>query len=418
MHNPMNKGFQLFASRLDLALQNLLIKDASTAIDDCGWDETGVSSRYQPEIEGIIGLIYLLCSFGAHQPTPGMRTMNLSLLETRKTTQTSRVLPVTILALIYLFRRAELNGIADQYRTAPDNSWKKRMHQCMVLLRTSFRFIGITNTLMFLCNGLYVSVFNRICGYQLITAASASTSTSGSAPSSLAAPRDPAYSNSLQFFKSRQIGWLTITQLLGTAAYVFASSEAQGGSGSGSGSGSAIVGSAAGGGVGGGGVDWDILNLWRQRWSRRCMRTLQHMTTSISSVARRALRWRSVLGTTEAAATDSNDVEGDDADRAGTGAGLGDITSSNTLLPTHVELELVSTAVCVLCSASPVEMSQRSACGHTYCYVCIFACRQQNIAWTASRTANSSSDVAVSTVAACLCPVCDALVAHSDDGLG
>ena len=414
----MNKGFQLFASRLDLALQNLLIKDASTAIDDCGWDATGVSSRYQPEIEGIIGLIYVLCSFGAHQPTPGMRTMNLSLLETLKTTQTSRVLPVTVLTLIYLFRRAELNGIVDQYRTAPDNSWKKRMHQCMVLLRTSFRFIGITNTLMFLWNGLYISVFNRICGYQLITAASAGRSTSGIAPSSLAAPRDPAYSNSLQFFKSRQIGWSTIVQLLGTTAYVFASSEAQGGSGSGSGSGSAVVGSAAGGGIGGGGggVDWGIMNLWRQRWSRRCMRTLQRMTTGISSVAHRALQWRSVSETTEAAAADSNHVEGDDADRAGTGAGLGDITSSNTFLPTPVEL--VSTAVCVICSASPVEMPQRSACGHTYCYVCIFACRQQNIAWTASRTANSSSNVAVSTVAACLCPVCDALVAHSDDGLG
>ena len=145
------------------------------------------------------------------------------------------------------------------------------------------------------------------------------------------------------------------------------------------------------------------------------MRTFQRVMTGITSAVSRVALRRSISGLPEAAATHmAHLVDGAISDRAGADNGPDDVVNGNASVQTPAAL--VSIAVCVLCGATPIEMPQRSACGHTYCYVCIFACCQQNLAWTASRTAYPSGDIIAPAVAACLCPVCDAVVAKSVEG--
>jgi len=247
-----------------------------------------------------------------------------------------------------------------------------------------------------------------VCGYQLITTASTSASSAGAAAARQGT--DPAYSTGLQFFKSRQIGWVMLVQLLGSAAYVFASNEAQN---SATGAGAAQVADTSASG----GIDWSILQVWRQRWSRRCVRALHQVSTGISSAVSRVVVGRSMAGVVEGSGVASVDADGGSADADA----FPDITDASTSASAPVRATgLIPTTICVLCGASPVEMSQMSACGHNYCYVCIFACCQQNHAWGTSRGSATSHTPApgnTAAVAACLCPVCDAVVCRSDDGL-
>ena len=387
MINAVNKGYQLFASRIDSALQQLLVSDVNRVLDECGSDETGLSTRYRPEIESIVALAYFLCSFGLLKPTPGMLLSNLSLEE--ETSRKTQIIPIFLLVMTYIFKRTELHSLTDDFARAPDGSWQRKFHHYLVLSRSVLRVVGVSNTLLFLWNGIYVNLFNRLSGYRMVAS-------SHVVNGATLRRRGPEQSSALSFFKSRQIAWLVVMQLFASIAYVHASASAQS-SASGQNRPWSITSLEQG-------FNWSALDLWRRRWTQRCVRSAHHIVSKIASVA---MFWRSSYTTpiNSMAEDPSRDLTAPTTP-----------TGNNVNMRQMVTLSEEERAVCTLCRRCPMEHAQLSTCGHPYCYICLHLCQVRNAKWAkaaeegAPTATASNGNLERGDSTPFLCPICDAVV--------
>jgi hypothetical protein len=436
-----SKGQQLFAVRLDDALQKLLIADVNRSFDDGGWDVSGLSSRFQPEIESMISVAYYLCSLGIGKATPGMEVMNLQLnqrfqestdriMATKgsavnsspgpgpgwwdRLQSSTRTAPIAGIVLVYLFRRLELAGFTRGWSSAPEGSWRRRCYLCLSVLRTSFRIAGVANTLLFLWNGAFVNVFNRVFGFRMLSAIAASVS--------------PGYTNTLQYLKSRQIAWLAVLQLLGSVTYVLASSDTHLLHRS--------VNTSANAAVDVAGVDWGVLGVWAQRLGRRATRTTAQVVNTARRYFRAGIRTDSAAVNSESPGSIENENENEGArlhtlprtvSEPETASALKICSSSpssssssaaaslcadkNTrtseIPPASISVPVpVPVPRCVYCTCCPAENAQKSSCGHLYCYFCLVGIDRQNMLWVSASNPGDRDGMDQPY----LCPVCDEVV--------
>lgn len=157
---PAQRVSQLDASRLDAELQTLFLTDAQSALRHL---PAGVLQRHIPELKALLRLIFHLNTISIDVPSPGNALQNLhyttSIPPTPHLTKYQRLLHL-ILSILLPYLWAHLRRRA----THPDHARARRV---LNGLETVVRVMELVNLYVFLRNGSYRSLADRIAGTRL-----------------------------------------------------------------------------------------------------------------------------------------------------------------------------------------------------------------------------------------------------------
>jgi hypothetical protein len=369
-----NKGQVLFASRLDDNLQSLLVGEVEKVLESSALGPSGVASRYRPEIEFAVMLLYYLSTYGRNRPTPGMETMELGLISSSSRSRGGIMAPAAILLLVYSFRRLEMTALTENWEaldeqhdtnSAIPTKWKNKCVRYLKVIRSLFHIIGVVNTLTFLWKGVFVSMFHRILGYQIGTFSSSNSNHS-----------HPVYSNAQQMLKSRKIGWLALVQLAATIVYVTSSAAAH-----------------STGSIGMGGLSGEI------SWGYLSARAHGLLTRSYrSSIGAFKHIWMFLRGQSSTSESLSQGIESDNTSMEH----VHDLSTQERNRRTATN----QAHQCCLCN-NRVENAYKAKCEHIFCYLCWYTVHEQNIEWKRQHALNPHENGSLVPV---LCPTCDSLL--------
>ena len=363
-------------------------------LESCDLAPLGAASRYRPEIEGGVTLLYFLSTYGRTRATPGMLTMDLSLRarsgggakDGAAGAGAGMAVPAMVLLLVYAFRRLELSSQENDWATDPDPlSWRRRCASYVKILRASFHIIGVANTLLFLWDGVFVSLFHRTVGLEMghyHDNSSSSSSGSGSGSGTR-----PVYSNAQQMLKSRKIGWLALVQLATSLVYVTSSAQAQ-----------RLSTSISVGADASTGTDWTYVGMRSYSASRRWFQNSWRACRSMASHSYALfVRFRGGVGASDPPRNTQESSPRPDPHPPLVEDDVGRVGATTA-----------AAVITCLCFQSKAETPRKASCGHVFCYLCLHGVQQQNELWRLDQVALRESGG--SPLVPVLCPVCDEVV--------
>jgi hypothetical protein len=208
--NDLNIGKQLFSSRIDEELNEILRQQALAAAEMFSFGNNAwISNYFKPEFDSLIFLIFYGMSIGCMSPTPGMRTLSLRLPHTadtvpeHKNNASSMIMSMIsnsifgrikkrflcLVVLYWSYLRLKHVSIAEGkalraifntrknaiyvmtvgWRSHGDDTIKKRLWRLLQVAEFCFKISSVSNTLAFLFTGSYPLLIHRLMGFRMVS---------------------------------------------------------------------------------------------------------------------------------------------------------------------------------------------------------------------------------------------------------
>ena len=159
----MNVGRQVLSFRIDEKLETILRSQVAVIADKVSH---GAASRYEPEIELLISVLYQYFTFTTGQ-SPGMRAMQLKFSGEGTDHQRCRYYWYSLLFLRWLYQRISKVSNAQGWRSLPQGDTRRDIAEMLLKINRVVKFIQIVNKFYFLLYGKFPSVFHRISNHDL-----------------------------------------------------------------------------------------------------------------------------------------------------------------------------------------------------------------------------------------------------------
>ena len=165
----MNVGRQILSYRIDEKLEAILRSQVAALADKVSH---GASSRYEPEIELLVSLLYSYFTFAKGQ-SPGMRAMQIGFPGENTDHERYQYRWYMLLWLRWVFQRVTKVSNTEgwlNYRSH-DIERQNRMRffgETLLKIKRTMKFLQILNKLYFLLYGKFPSVFHRISNHELV----------------------------------------------------------------------------------------------------------------------------------------------------------------------------------------------------------------------------------------------------------
>ena len=162
----MNVGRQVVSFRIDEKLETILRTQVAAIADKV---DHGAASRYEPEIELLVSLLYQYFTFTSGQ-SPGMRAMQLKFSGLGVEHQRCKYYWYTLLVLRWLYQRTLKVSNVQGWRNLPEGDKRRDIAEVLLKINRLVKFIQIVNKLYFLLYGKFPSIFHRISSHELESA--------------------------------------------------------------------------------------------------------------------------------------------------------------------------------------------------------------------------------------------------------